>query len=236
MVVAIIAVIMSLAVPDLVNDIERRRFPTSARQLRALLTLVRANAMYDGKRYRIRFPEKDEIDFNGEDRQPIIEREDNPFTEPNVYNRVDQPWTRVDTFYRGVWCSEVRLGRPTLDKLENQFVGAELDQRLEALAQGHEEGYPPLIVEPDGTTEWVTFVLTDAPPDTDRAELEVKQQIEVIMDGLTGLIWLQRPFYDDELTLFKENGWPPVLRRDFLRLSPLTEEDVLEISETAVRR
>jgi hypothetical protein len=47
---------------------------------------------------------------------------------------------------------------------------------------------------------------------------------------------LQRPFYEDEIEMLKENGWPPVLRKDFFRRAPLTEADVLEISETAVRR
>lgn len=236
LVVGILMVLMSLAVPNLVRDIEQQRLPTSTRRLRALLTLVRANAMYDGKRYRIRFPEEDEIDHEGGDRQPIIEREDDPFAEPNAYTLVNAPWVRGETFLRGVWCAEVRLGRPTLENLEEELVGEEVDERLEALAEDYEEGYPPLIIEPDGTTEWVTFVITSAPRDTDKDELEVAQQVEVIMDGLTGLIWLQRPFYDEELAMFKEHDWPPVLRKDFFRLAPLTEEDVLEISETAVRR
>ena len=59
--------------------------------------------------------------------------------------------------------------------------------------------------------------------------------IEVIMDGLTGLIWLQRPFAEEEKEMLLENDWPPVLRRDFLTQRLLTEEDVLEIQETKVR-
>lgn len=236
LVVGILLALMAMAIPNLINDIEHQRFPTSARRMRSLLTLVRANAMYDGKRYRIRFPQEDEIDHEGEDRQPLIERENDPFREPNVYTLVTEPWTRGETLLRGIWCSEVRLGRPTLEKLEDDLIGEKLDDRLEALAEDYEEGYPPLFIEPDGTTEWVTFVLTSAPRETDKEDLEVAQQIEVIMDGLTGLIWLQRPFYDEELEMFKEHDWPPVLRKDFVRIAPLTEEDVLEISETAVRR
>ena len=106
---------------------------------------------------------------------------------------------------------------------------------LEAEAEGFEEHYPPLTVETDGTSEWVTFVLTDAPRDVADDEIENYSRIEVIMDGLTGLIWLQRPFYDEEIELCREHGWPPVLRRDFIRKAALTENDVLEIDETAVR-
>lgn len=236
LVVTLLAVLATMAVPTILRDIEQRRLPTSVRTMRALLTLVRANAMYDGKRYRIRFPQEDEIDHFGEQRQPIIEREDDPFAEPNVFMRVTEPWARGETFLRSVWCAEVRLGRPTLEKLREKFVAQEEDPWFEALAEDFEEGYPPLIVEPDGTSEWVTFVITNAPRDTDREDLEVPEQIEVIMDGLTGLIWLQRPFYDEELDMFEEHGWPPVLRKDFIRIAALTEQDVLEITETTVRR
>ena len=115
-------------------------------------------------------------------------------------------------------------------------MGAEVEERLEAQAEGFEEGFPPLIVEPDGTSEWATFVITDAPPEAAADELDGYRRIEVIIDGLTGLAWLQRPFYEEELDLFREHDWPVVLRKDFLRIAPLTEHDVLEIQETRVRR
>ena len=233
--IGLLMALFGLAVPDLLREIERSRLPESARQMRAMLTLVRANAMYDGKRYRIRFPEEDEIDSEGEQRQPLIEREDDPFLEPGIYNLVTSPWARGKTLLRGIRCAEARLGRPTLERLEEDLVGEQEDERLEALAEGFEEGFPPLIVETDGTSEWVTYLLTDAPPEAELEALEEHKRIEVIADGITGLIWLQRPFYEDELDMFKEHDWPPVLRRDFLREAPLTEEDVLEISETRVR-
>ncbi len=234
--IGLLMAVFGLAIPDLMREIENRRLPESARQMRAMLTLVRANAMYDGKRYRIRFPEEDEIDSEGEQRQPLIEREDDPFLEPGVYNLVTSPWARGETLLRDIRCAETRLGRPTLEKLEEELVGEQEEERLEALAEGFEEGFPPLIVETDGTSEWVTYLLTDAPAEVDPEELDEYRRIEVIADGFTGLIWLQRPFYEEELEMFKEHDWPPVLRRDFLRETPLTEEEVLEISETRVRR
>lgn len=234
--IGLLMAMFGLAIPDLMRQIKNSRLPESARQMRAMLTLVRANAMYDGKRYRIRFPEEDEIDSEGEQRQPLIEREDDPFLEPGVYNLVTAPWARGATLLRDIRCAETRLGRPTLEKLEEELVGEQEEERLEALAEGFEEGFPPLIVETDGTSEWVTYLLTDAPAEVDPEELDEYRRIEVIADGITGLIWLQRPFYEEELEMFKEHDWPPVLRRDFLRETPLTEEEVLEISETRVRR
>lgn len=246
MVVALLLAIVSFAAPSLIRDIEGRRLPESARRMRSLLTLTRANAMYDGKRYRIRFPAEDELDSDGGDRQPIVEREDEPFADPGVYNRVTEPWARGDTFLDDIWCAGVRLGRPTLERImEERFVdelAEELVDEFDEQASEYEEQYPPLYIEPDGTTEWVTFVVTNAPRDIEIDELiedeevsEQHQRIEVIFDGNTGLCWLQRPFYDEELDMFQEHGWPPVLRKDFIRTEELTEEEVLEIRETRVR-
>jgi len=236
LVTGLLVLLTAIAVPNLLADIESRRLPTSARNLRSMLTMVRAHAMYDGKRYRVRFPEEGELDPRGGRRQPIIEREDDPFGEPNIWNRVSEPWARAETFLRNVRCAEVRLGRPTLEKLMDRLRADKVDERLEALADEFEPGFASLIFESDGTTEWATFVVTDGPEDVAVEDLEVKDRIEVILDGLTGLMWLQRPFYDDELDMFKKHDWPPVLRKDFVRTEPLTEQDVLEISETAVRR
>ncbi len=246
MVVALVLVIVSFAVPSMMSDIEKRRLPESARRMRSLITLTRANAMYDGKRYRIRFAAEDELDSDGGDRQPIIEREDEPFLDPGFYNRVTEPWARGDTFLRDVWCAGVRLGRPTLDRImEERFVddlSEELVDEVDEQLSEYEEAYPPLYIEPDGTTEWVTFVVTNAPRDIEIDDLIEDEEtanlfprIEVIFDGNTGLCWLQRPFYDEELDMFQEHGWPPVLRKDFIRPEALSEDEVLEIRETRVR-
>ena len=85
-----------------------------------------------------------------------------------------------------------------------------------------------LFIDPDGTCEWVTFVLTNVDREAKVEDLEEGDPvIHLIMDGLTGLIWLQRPFYDEELDMLREHNWPPVLRTDFLRTRALTEEEGL---------
>ncbi len=237
LVVALLGMIAAMAMPNLMRDLEARRLPESARQMRSMLTLVRGKAMMDGKRYRLRFPMEDEIDSEGERRQPLIEREDDPFLAPGVFNRVTLPWARGQTLLRNMRCMSVRLGKPTLEMIEeDQLVGDDLEERFEMVGQDFDEGFPPLYIETDGTSEWASFVITNAPVDVELETIESEyKRIEVILDGLTGLIWLQRPFYEEELDLFKENDWPPVLRRDFLRVEPLTKEQVLEIQETRVR-
>ncbi|MFQ5490837.1 MAG: Tfp pilus assembly protein FimT/FimU [Phycisphaerae bacterium] len=235
LVIGMLVVLTGLVMPNFIGELESRRLPSSAEQMRALLTMTRANAMFDGKRYRLRLPRKDELDAMGDDRHPIIEREDDPVAEPEVFNRVTAPWTFGETFARGVWCIQVRLGRPELD--DAVLSGERSKEMAEQLFDDEDPQYPPLIVEPDGTSEWATFVLTSVEPDTDVDELEdTDPVIDVIMDGMTGLIWLQRPFRDEEIEMLRENNWPPVLRQDFLRSESLTEKDVMEIRERLIRR
>ena len=109
-------------------------------------------------------------------------------------------------------------------------------RELEEVAdEKFEEDFPPVVFEPDGTSEWATFVLTNAPADVLAKELDVVdvdyEQVEVILDGLIGLCWLQRVFHEEELEMMRDNGWPPVLRKDFLDPDLLTEDDVLEIQD-----
>lgn len=225
----LIFLIAAMVIPNFVREIERERLPGSARQLRSLLTLVSANAAFDGKRYRIRFPLENEEDPMGGDRQPILEREHDPIEEPEVFGPVKASWTLGATLLEGIWCAEVRHGRPSIERLRERR-----DRILEALEKSRQKFEPetwPLAFEPDGTSDWAVFVLTDAPRDTTIEELENFPRIEVIWEGATGLAWLQRPFYDEELDLFEEKNWPAVLRQDFLDSRLLTEEDVLELRD-----
>lgn len=238
LVIGILATLAALVLPNLLKDLERARLPESARQLRSLVQVTRAHAMYDGKRYRVRFPEDNEIDDEGGNRQPLVEREDDPLLEPGVFRRVQSVWTQGDTLLRGIRCLEVRLGKPTVEELMSGDT-TQHDQLVEELGSDANEIRPPLYIEPDGTSEWATMVVTNAPPDAgDRADEldEQYEQIEVILDGFTGLAWLQRPFYDEELQMLAANNWPPVLRRDFLTPQLLTEDDVIEIQETLIRK
>ena len=236
LVVGLVLVISAMAIPTFIRRIQREELPGSARQLRSLLTLVRSNAAFDGIRYRIRFPSEGELDPLGGDRQPLIEREDDPIKQPEVFNLVRTPWAIGATLLGKVWCAEVRLGRPRIEDLQiRRNEVSEVSKQLEKVFEDIDPYRPPLYVDMDGSCEWVTFVLTEAPRATTLEELEDHRRIEVILEGPTGLAWLQRPFYDEELDLFEEKGWPAVLRQDFLDPRLLTEEDVLELREIQAR-
>lgn len=240
LVLGILVLLAALAMPNLIGEIEARRLRVSAVQMRALLELVRHNAQFDGKRYRIRFPEEDELDPIGGDRQPIIEREDDPLEEPDEWKVVTNPWAVGETLLRDVWCVQARLGRPTVEKLLDPEVS--VADKLEASMEDFDENRPPLYVEPDGTSPWVTYVITQADRDLEPEDLEPPvygdeehpECVEIIVEGLTGMIWLQRPLYEEELDLFEENGWPPVLRKDFFQRQALTEDDFEELRESEI--
>ncbi|KAB2942437.1 MAG: prepilin-type N-terminal cleavage/methylation domain-containing protein [Phycisphaerae bacterium] len=232
LVTALLAVVAAIAIPNLILEIRGAQLETSAEQLRSLVELVRANAQMDGKRYRIRFPREDEMDRQGTDVQPIIERADDPL-EPEEWTLVEEPWTLGETLLRDCWCIQVRLGRPTIEKLRDPE--ASMSEELANLREDFAPEYPPVIFEPDGTAPWAVFVVTKAPRDLTPADLDdTVPRFEVIMEGPTGMVWIQRALYEDELDLFEQNGWPIVLRRDFFDPRHLTENDVLELQESAI--
>ncbi len=240
LVMGLLVAITAMVLPNFIREIRQDPLSRSGRQMRSLISLARAHAAYDGLRYRIRFLNKDEEDVLSDDLQPRVEREGDPIKEPEVFSLVLEPWAREPVFLRDTWCIEVRLGRPTVQDMIDRRERA--GERIEDTLKGLEDRFenldpqrPPLVIETDGTTEWATFVLTTAPPETQPDELEGFAQVELILDGLTGLAWLQRPFYDEELDLFEEKRWPVVLRQDFLDKRVLTENDVLELREAQVR-
>lgn len=234
LVVGLLALLAALAVPNFLDELRREELPGSAKQLRSLVSLVSANAAFDGKRYRIRFPEEGENDPLGGNRQPLIEREDDPIRDPEGFRLVTAPWAVGRTFLGEAWCAEVRLGRPTIERLRKgrDAIKDAIDKSMKEF----DPGRPPLVIDPDASSEWATFVLTNAPRNVPFESLADYPRIELILEGATGLSWLQRPFYDEELDLFGEHNWPVVLRQDFLQPRVLTENDVLELREANVQR
>lgn len=241
LVVGLLVLISAMVVPNFIRQIKADVLPRSARQLRSLVTMVRAHAAFDAKRYRIRFPEDEELDLLGGDTQPLIEREDDPINDPEVFTLVTDFWAIGETLLGEAWCVELRLGRPTIEDLQERRTRAaeNIDTKLDNLFEKEEVDFVrerlPLFVEPDGTNEWAVFILTTAPRETDFDEIEDFESLHLIVEGISGLAWMQRPFYDEELDLFEENHWPAVLRQDFLDPRVLTEDDVLELRESQVR-
>lgn len=236
LVCGMLVLLAAMAMPALLQQVRSRSLEMSARQLGAMVSLVRSQAQFDGKRYRIRFATEDEREDGKAGDQPIIERENDPMDEPQVFSPVRESWVVGNTLLGRVWCAEVRLGRPTIEELQRlrKSRTSEIEQLQVEAFEDFDPERPPLVIEPDGSCEWVTFVLTEAPRNTDLRDLVEEIRLEVIVDGFTGQSWVQRPFYDEELDLFEEKHWPAVLRQDLLTARVLTEDDVLEIQERRV--
>ncbi len=237
--IAILVAIAGFVIPNFVVDLERLKLPGSASRMRSLVAMVQANAAFDGVRYRIRFAMEDEAEEFEDPSQPIIEREEDAVLEPQVFTRVTAPWATGTILSDGIRCAEVRLGRPTIEAIRALENRDDIEEALEEAFQDFDPLRPPVVIDPDGTSDWLTFVVTNAPEDVateDLAESEEFKTIEIIVDGLTGSAWLQRPLYAEELDLFEEQGWPIVLRQDFLDPDVLTEDDVLELHDIPIDR
>lgn len=239
LVLGVLALLAFFVVPNFRSPIQRSYLPSSGERLRALITLTRANAMLDGLRYRLRFlDDRDEVwdDFSDyERRQPYIEKESEPVDQPGEFFPVLASWAQPETFLGQVWCYQLRFGEPTFEsvlaELEDQEFANQREEEQRKAELGLEEGDEwVLIFEPDGTSEWMTFRLIDAPQDDfDERAMEDYPQLDVIYDGRLGMVFLQRPLSEEEMDILLDKGHSPILRRDFLRRRPLTEEDVIEV-------
>jgi len=233
LVISVIAFLAWFAFPLMTAEAARRELPESANRLRALLIRTACAARTDGLRYRIRFRLEDEAeeDESEEDlRQPIVEVERDPYGAPNEWERVTEPWARQPVLVGDVWCFRVRLGRPEVaDTLEEAF-GPEEEEPVYEDEQYEDEDYPPLVFNPDGSSQWATFLLTKADRDTDEeTALDPKICCQVLYDGETGQCWVQKPLTEEELQLLADEGLSPVIRSDRLTGELLTREQLRQI-------
>lgn len=238
-VIALLVLVAYFVFGNYSTPLERSYLPESAERLRALINLTRANAMLDGKRYRIRFvtesdPDADELPLE-DIRQPLVEIEHDPIEYPGEFTPLLSAWATEPVLLGEVWCYQVRFGEPTYEsvaaELEEQEFEDDEEEELKA-ELGLEEDEPwVLVLSPDGTCDWMTFRLVSAPYDVEMAPemLEEFPQVDVIVDGRLGNIFLQRPLSDEETELLMDKGHSPILRRDFLTTRELTDDDVLEI-------
>jgi prepilin-type N-terminal cleavage/methylation domain-containing protein len=218
------------------GPLQRSALPESGHRLRSLIQLTWANAMLDGKRYRIRMLSEDEElaeDLTPRERlQPMVEIERDPAREPGVFTPVLASWAQSDVFVGDVWCFDVRPGEPNTASMlvePEEMELADEEERREELGLEDDQSWV-MILEPDGTSEWMVFRLVDCPHDDfHESGLEEYPQLAVIVDGPLGLVFLQRPLHEEEIDMLASYGHSPLLRRDFMTSKKLTDEDVEEI-------
>ncbi len=237
LVLAILAVMAYFAVTNFQNPLRRGALPESAERFRSLISMTRANAMLGGLRYRIRFLTEDDEEFDelpaSQRLQPYVEFENEPIDYPGEYVAVAASWAQQRVFLGDVWCYDIRIGEPTFEAVELEVEEQEFDDeedRKEEFGLDRDDSWA-LVLNPDGTSEWMTWRLVNTPYDGfDEGNLEEYEQLSVIFDGRLGTIFLQRPLDDDEIDILLDRGHSALLRRDFVTQRRLTEDDVLEIN------
>ena len=243
LVIALLCVMAGYVMPSFMSSLHAEALPTSARDLRSLIYLVRAEAMLEGKRYRICFPDPEELEAEyGEEylrfrHQPLIEKEDLPIEAPGQFFPVRANWAREPVLHERVRCIRLVRGMPHIEEESDEFAEAlEEEWELDADLRDMEDLWDTeLIVEPDGTVEWATFTLVVL--DDPQAELEDVEEVEelpklnVMIDGRTGQIWVQRPLAEEEKELLLRENGSHILHMDRIDAEPITEENILRLKD-----
>ena len=229
LVLMLLGLLVAFVAPNLSGEMRRRSLTESADRLRSLIIITHAKAMEDGVRYRIEFPGTPDpldedaektIDVPVETRQPNVIRQDNPIGRPDQYGGFDAPWKKGPILMEGTRCVMAYHGTPSFDTEH----GGEIAGR--PFGEGDEVEFVSLTLNPEGTCDWITFVLTDLPWDVELKPYHAHRILNVVVDGRTGHVWIQRSLTVDELEVIQDEGGSPVFHRDFLLTKLLTDEDI----------
>jgi prepilin-type N-terminal cleavage/methylation domain-containing protein len=230
LVILLIGAIVFFAYPDFQAEFGRRSLTESADRLRALIVMCHSEAMREGRYYRIEMPNTPDpndpdarktVEVPLETEQPRVIRQQD-LLNPESWEDFDAYWKSDNVLQNGTRCIGVFPGRPNFDiQGTSPIAGPQID--------GTETTFVPVIFNPDGTCDWATFVLTDLPPDTELQPSHVARILNVIVDGRTGQVWIQRALRVEEVEVMQERGASPIFHMDFLSPQPITEENILEI-------
>jgi prepilin-type N-terminal cleavage/methylation domain-containing protein len=232
LVIALLAVIVAFTYPELGAELRRRSLVESADRLRTLIVMAHAQAMLDSRQYLIEFPgtpnpndpKSDSlVDVPHETLQPMLLRQEDPLEMPHAYYEYFPSWARHEILLPGTRCVAVLPGRP--------WFGIDGSRAISGPSVSDDQmtEFVPLTLYPNGTTDWVTFVLTDLPPDIQVEAHHAPRIINVIVDGRTGKAWMQRALRMQEVELMEEMGASPLLHMDFTRADEITKDNVLHV-------
>jgi len=231
LVILLLGMITAFVFPELGGELKRRSLTESADRLRALIVMTHAHAMRDGLKYRVQFPDtpdpddpyaEDEIDVPLVTQQPTLQQQSDPLSNPDEFKDFTAPWSKHTVLQPGTRCVAVLPGRPSFEiSPHSPIAGPSISEDMAT--------FVPLTLNPDGTCDWVTLVLTDLPPDVELEPQHVSRILNVIVDGRTGQVWVQRALRVEEVELMQEHGASPILHIDFTRADLITENNILEI-------
>lgn len=231
LVIVLLGIVLAFTLPDYGRMMRARSLVESGDRLRSMIAMTHARAMQDGLMYRVYFPgapdphdprSDSKIDIPWETKQPVVERQKDPLQNPEWFEGFEAGWKPDKVLMDGTRCVAVLPGRPNFEiDPANPIAGPSIGEGMAEFAR--------LTFRPDGTTDWVTFVLTDLPPDIHIEPHHVSRIINVIVDGRTGQAWMQRALTVEEVELMREHGASPILHMDFTSPQTITEDNILRI-------
>ncbi len=204
-VIAILAVLMALSLPNLWSTFAAEQLPESAARLKSLIAMCRAQAMNDARNYRVRFLPDGTLK---------VERQVDAVYAPHVYLPVTDQWARQPILLEDVWVSEILSlpeGPPPID-IEDDLV--EFDEMIEEPVPVRELDEPLVITFlPDGLSGSAEWTLRD----------RFGRGLIVTLDGRLGSVKIKpaEGVSPDELER------PPAFEED-LPYEGMSEQEVLE--------
>lgn len=208
LVLSLLVIMAGLAWPAIENRLIAAQLPETADRFRSLLYLTRSAAMMDHHRYRIRFAK--------DIRDPVVEFEPDPIGRPDTWVASTADWAAESPLLHGVHVHDVIPGRPAYltpvsSTPPEEEVGVETTtdlneaQAVDTLAKGPDpmkdeqidEKRPNMVFETDGSTDWATIVLAEA-PSTEPLEPAMRQ-FWVVLDARTGLATVRAGITEEEL-------------------------------------
>lgn len=213
-VILLLVALAGMVVPAIRSDTPQQKLERSADRFSSLLGMSRAEAMLEGRPYRITWPSgRDSADGTVGSFQPLIEHEADPLGSPGQYEQIAASWARQPVLEPDV---QVRLVQP------GDLNLAALSATQGTFALPSEPSLVDVQLRPDGTADPAVFVVSITPGDDAQEEL----QVWVVLDGITGLSKVRAPPTPAQFeTILAQQSDLPDLQ---------FEEQVVEVPEQAV--
>jgi prepilin-type N-terminal cleavage/methylation domain-containing protein len=183
LVMTLIGLLAVFAWPEFDRTYESEQLHESARRFRSLVAMCRAEAMNEGRTYRIELREDGTLQV----RQQV-----DPVLAPHAYNPVRKGWIRTDVLLPEVWIDglqELPEGPPPIMIIDDDLAFPEME--IEPIPIDEFERPVLLDFQPDGTCRSMRIFLRDV---TGRALL-------LTLDGRVGRVLIEdwEPLEPDEV-------------------------------------
>jgi type II secretion system protein H len=204
-VIALLAMVAAIVWPDFGQARRSEELDESARRLKTLVQMCRAQAMNESRRYRLTFREDGTV---------RVTRQRDPILAPHEYFRFREPWAQVAFLLEHVWVEALlplSEGPPPMELKDELLEFKQFDDEpipVTDLEHGFE-----LNFEPDGICQSLRWILRDGDG----------RGLELTLDGRLGRV---RGRVVEKLSDAPER--PDPLEKD---IDDLFEEDQPELEE-----